>query len=60
MCVYSLAFLDALRAAATMYMFNGKHWFLKYSANFATCGKRAVQDLSALEAHSPVFKDDKW
>lgn len=59
-CVYNLAFLDALRAAATMYMFNGKHWLLKYSANFAICGERTVKDLPALEAHSLVFKNHDW
>lgn len=60
MRVYNLAFLDALRAAAGMYMFNGKRWLLKYPANFAIRGERTTQDLSALEAHSLVFKNGEW
>lgn len=59
-CVYNLAFLDALRAAATMYMFNEKYWLLKYSANFAICGERTMKDLSVLEVRSLMFKKDEW
>lgn len=40
-------------------MFNGTHWLLKYSANFTICGGRTLRDLSALEAHSTVFKNDE-
>lgn len=59
-CVYNLAFLDALRTAAAMYMFNGKYWLLKYSANFAICEERTMRALAVLEAHSLLFKNGEW